>query len=370
MTDNKFSKLSKNYKLSISNPKFFDAVKMLISILIALAITFVILCLVSSDPINAIVTILTGPLTKTRYIGSVIESFIPYAFAGLAAGVLFKAGAFNLGAEGIYILSGAVVTAVAISPVTTSPILHPILCFVAAMAFGGIMMILPSFLKAKFGTNEMVVSLMLNSIYAGIAAYVVRTFLGTLKRGGNSSKDYLATARIGYLYEPLRISACFLVLIAVTVILYLVMKKSRLGYQIRLAGTNPRFAEYSGVSAFKLAISTAAIAGVLSGMGAASALLTQTQFYTPSQSLVGIGFSGMLLSMLGRNNPIGIVVASFMIKYLEQGTKILYFVDKSVPSEIVAIVEGIIIMLISSQHFLRRFRERKLLKEGLEEHVE
>ena len=370
MTENKFSKLSKNYKLSISNPKFFDAIKMFISILIALAITFVILCLVSSDPVNAIITILTGPLTKTRYIGAVIESFIPYAFAGLAAGVLFSAGALNLGAECIYILSGAVVTAIAINPVSTSPVLHPILCFLGAMAFGGIMMILPSFLKAKFGTNEMVVSLMLNSIYAGIAAYVVRTFLGTLKRGGNSSKDYLATARIGYLYEPLRISACFIVLIAVTIILYLVMKKSRLGYQIRLAGTNPRFAEYSGISAFKLAISTAAIAGVLSGMGAATALLTQTSFYTPSQSLVGIGFSGMLLSMLGRNNPIGIIIAAFMIKYLEQGTAILYFVDKSVPSEIVAVVEGIVIMLISSQHFLRKFREKQLLKEGLEEHVE
>ncbi len=370
MTENKFSKLSKNYKLSISNPKFFDAVKMFISILIALAITFVILCLVSSDPVNAIITILTGPLTKTRYIGAVIESFIPYAFAGLAAGVLFSAGAFNLGAEGIYILSGAVVTAIAINPVSTSPVLHPVLCFLGAMAFGGIMMILPSFLKAKFVTNEMVVSLMLNSIYAGIAAYVVRTFLGTLKRGGNSSKDYLATARIGYLYEPLRISACFIVLIAVTIILYLIMKKSRLGYQIRLAGTNPRFAEYSGISAFKLAISTAAIAGVLSGMGAATALLTQTSFYTPSQSLVGIGFSGMLLSMLGRNNPIGIIIAAFMIKYLEQGTAILYFVDKSVPSEIVAVVEGIVIMLISSQHFLRKFREKQLLKEGLEEHVE
>ena len=356
--------------ISISNPKVFDAVKMFISILIALAITFGILCLVSSNPVNAIVTILTGPLTKTRYIGGVIESFVPYAFAGLAAGVLFSAGAFNLGAEGIYILSGTVVTAIAINPVTTSPILHPILCYLGAMAFGGLLMILPSFLKAKFGTNEMVVSLMLNSIYAGVAAYIVRNFLGTLKRGGNSSKDYLATARIGYLYEPLRISACFVLLIAVMIILYLVMKKSRLGYQIRLAGSNPRFAEYSGISAFKLAISTAAIAGVLSGMGATSALLTQTAFYTPSQSLVGIGFSGMLLSMLGRNNPIGIVVAAFMIKYLEQGTAILYFVDKSVPSEIVAIVEGIIIMLISSQHFLRKFRERQLLREGLEEHAE
>ena len=370
MTEKKANKRSISSVLSISNPKFFDAVKMFISIMIALAITFVILCLVSDNPVNALVTILTGPLTKTRYIGAVIESFIPYAFAGLAAGVLFSAGAFNLGAEGIYILSGAVVTAIAITPVTTSPILHPILCYLGAMAFGGILMILPSFLKAKFGTNEMVVSLMLNSIYAGVAAYVVRTFLGTLKRGGNSSKDYLATAKIGYLYEPLKISACFILLIAVTVILYLVMKKSRLGYQIRLAGSNPRFAEYSGISAFKLAISTSAIAGILSGMGATTALLTQTSFYTPSQSLVGLGFSGMLLSMLGRNNPIGIVIAAFMIKYLEQGTAILYFVDRSVPSEIVAIVEGIIIMLISSQHFLRKFRERRLLKEGLEEHAE
>ena len=370
MTDNRNSKYSKNYKLSISNPKLFDAIKMLIAIVIAFAITFVILCLVSSDPVNALKTILFGPLTKRRYIGAVIESFIPYAFAGLAAGVLFKSGAFNLGAEGIYILSGAVVTAIAITPITTSPILHPILCFLGAMAFGGVLMILPSFLKAKFNTNEMVVSLMLNSIYAGITAYIVRTYLGTLKRGGNSSKDYLATAKIGYLYEPLRISACFILLIAVTIILYLVMNKSRLGYQIRLAGSNPKFAEYSGISAFKLAITTAAIAGVLSGMGATTALLTQTTFYTPSQSLVGIGFSGMLMSMLGKNNPIGIVIASFMIKYLEQGTKILYFVDNSVPSEIVAIVEGIIIMLISSQHFLRKYRERQLLKEGLEEHAE
>lgn len=369
MTD-RSDKYSNKYKLSISNPKIFDAVKMLISILIALAITFVILCLVSKDPINAIITILTGPLTKTRYIGAVIESFIPYAFAGLAAGVLFKAGAFNLGAEGIYILSGAVATAVAITPITDSPILHPILCYIAAMAFGGIVMILPSFLKAKFGTNEMVVSLMLNSIYAGVAAFIVRTFLGTLKRGGNSSKDYLATAKIGYIYEPLKISICLILLIAVTIILYLVMTKSRIGYQIRLAGTNPSFANYSGISAFKLAIVTASIAGVLSGMGATTHLLTQTSFYTPAQSLVGIGFSGMLLSMLGRNNPIGIVIASFMIKYLEQGTAILYFTDNSVPSEIVAIVEGIIIMLISSQYFLRRYRERKLLKEGLEEHAE
>ncbi len=352
--------------LSITNPKVFEAVKMVISILIALAITFVVLCLISDNPVRAIVTILTGPLSKRRYFGSVIESFIPYAFSGLAAGILFKSGAFNLGGEGIFIISGVSVAAVACNAFTTSHMLHPVLCILAAAVTGGILMIIPSFLKAKFSTNEMVVSLMLNSIYSGIAMFLIRKYLLTTTTSTIGSRDYLATAKIGYIYEPLRISPCLILLICATIIMYLIMFKTRLGYQIRLAGTNPKFAEYSGMSAFRLAIITAMIAGILCGIGSACQLLTQTAFYQPDRSLTGIGFSGMLLSMLGRNNPIGIVIAAFMIKYLEQGTGVLYFVDRAVPAEIVAIVEGIVILLISSQYFLRGFRERRLLKEGLE----
>ncbi len=360
----------KKIDLSISNPKVFEVVKLLISIAIALAITFVVLIMVSNDPFNALKTILTGALTKRRYFGGVIESFIPYAFAGLAAGVLFKSGAFNLGAEGIFIISGVSCSAIAVSNLTSSAALHPVLCILASALTGGILMIIPSFLKAKFGTNEMVVSLMLNSIYAGVANYIVRTYMRPATSSLIATANYQATARIGYIYEPLRITACFILLIVTTAVLYLMMNKTKLGYQMRLSGTNPKFAEYSGMSSFKLSIYTAAIAGVLCGMGAGCYLLTQTSFYQPSQALVGIGFSGMLLSMLGRNNPIGIVVSSFLIKYLEQGTNILYFVDKKVPSEIVAIVEGIIVLLISSQYFLRGLREKKLLKEGLEKNAE
>ena len=351
--------------LSITNSKVFDTIKILISICIAFIITFVILCLISEDPVNALVTILTGPFRKTRYLGSVIESFIAYAFAGLAAGILFKSGAFNLGAEGIFIISGVSVAAVACNPVTTNPFLHSALCILAGAVTGGILMIIPSFLKAKFNTNEMVVSLMLNSIYSGISMFIIRNYLLTTTTNTVGSKDYLETAKIGYLYEPLRISACLILLIVCTVVLYVIMFKTKLGYQIRLSGSNPKFSEYSGINSFKLAMITSAIAGVLAGMGAACQLLTQTSFYQPDKSLTGIGFSGMLLSMLGRNNPIGIVVSAFLIKYLEQGTQVLYFVDRAVPSEIVAIVEGIVILLISSQYFLRGFREKKLLQEGL-----
>ncbi len=354
---------------SITNPTFFEAIKLILSILIALALSFVVLALISDNPVRALTTILTGPLTKTRYIGAVIERTIPYAFAGLAAGLLFKSGAFNLGCEGIYIISGVAVAAVACNQITTSALLHPVLSILAGALVGAVLMMIPAFLRARFNTNEMVITLMLNSVYSGIAIYLVRNYMLSATTSTIGTSDYLATARINYIYETLRITPCFILLIVVTILLELMLKKTKLGYQIRLAGTNPKFAEYSGINAFKLALATAIIAGVLCGIGAACHLLTLTAFYQPDRSLSGFGFSGLLLAMLGKNNPIGIVIAAFAIQYLEQGTQILYFLDTSIPSEIVAIIEGIVILLISSQYFLRSYREKKLLKEGLSKDV-
>lgn len=351
--------------LSITNETTFGYIKMLISILIALAITFVILCLISKQPVNALITILVGPFRKARYMGIVFEKTIPYAFAGLAACLLFKAGFFNLGCEGIFIMSGTVVAAVAINQNLAIAGLHPIFCMLAAAIVGGILMLIPAYFKAKFNTNEMVLSLMLNSLYAGISAYIVRTYMLTTTTSTLGSKDYLPTAQIGYIFEKYHISACFFLLIVVTIILEVVMNKTKLGYQIRLSGSNPHFAEYSGINAFKLSLIVNFLAGAIAGIGSACHLLTLTTFYIPSVSVVGIGFSGLLMSMLGKNDPVATVIASFFIQYLQEGTSVLYYTDTSVPPEIIAVVEGVVVLLISSQYFLRGYREKKLLKEGL-----
>lgn len=369
MTENN-KKIDFKKIFSISNPKFFNALKMAIAILIALVLTFIVLCFLSKDPVNALLTILTGPLSKPRYLGAVISRTIPYAFAGLAAGVLFKSGALNLGAEGIFVISGVAIAAVACSESLMSlGALHPFVCVLVGAVTGGILMLIPAILKAKFNTNEMVVSLMLNSIYSGVAMHIIRKYLLTTTTSTVGSKDYMPTSMFGYIYEPLKITACLFILILAVVILYLVMNKSKLGYQIRIAGVNPKFAKYSGINAFSLSLKTAAIAGILAGIGSACQMLTQSTFYQPDKTCAGIGFSGMLLAMLGKNNPIAIVVATFLIQYLENGTNVLYFIDQSIPAEIVAIVEGIVILLISSQYFLMSFREKKLLKEGLNQNV-
>lgn len=351
--------------LSITNEKVFSAVKTLIAILIALAITFGVLCIVSKEPLNAFMTIITGALRKTRYMGVVLEKTVPYAFAGLACGLLFKAGFFNLGSEGIFVMSGLVVSAIACHPITSNPIIHPLIAIIAGALVGGVLMLIPAYFRAKYNANELVISLMLNSIYSAVAVFVVRKFLLTTTTSTIGTKDFLPSAMIGYIYKPLHISIMFFVMLIVTAVLQIVLKKTKFGYQVRLAGTNPRFAEYSGINSFKLAMKTNFIAGVLAGVGAAAQVLTQMNFFQPASSVTGIGFTGSLLAMLGRNNPVGILIATFFIKYLEQGTNVLYYNDTSVPSEIVAIVQGVIVLLVSSQYFLRKLRERKLLQEGL-----
>jgi ABC-type uncharacterized transport system, permease component len=142
-------------------------------------------------------------------------------------------------------------------------------------------------------------------------------------------------------------------------------EKTKLGYQIRLTGSNPKFADYSGINSFKLSLTVNFLAGAICGIGSACHLLTQSTFYIPSTTAVGIGFAGMLMCMLGKNDPVATVIAAFFIQYLQEGTNVLYFADSSVPPEIIAIVEGVVVLLISSQYFLRGYREKKLLKEGL-----
>ena len=358
-------KKKKKFELSITNDIVFNTVKILIAILIALVITFGVLCIVSKDPINAFITILTGALRKTRYMGVVLEKTVPYTFAGLACGLLFKAGFFNLGAEGIFVMSGLVASAIACTPITTNPILHPLLAIVAAAVVGGLLMLIPAYFRAKYNANELVISLMLNSIYSAVAIFIVRRYLLSTTTSTIGTRDFLPSALIGYIWDEMHISIMFILMILITVILYVVLKKTKFGYQVRLTGTNPRFAEYSGINSFKLAMKTNFIAGLLAGIGAAAQVLTQMAYFQPGSSVTGIGFTGSLLAMLGRNNPIGILVATFFIKYLEQGTSVLYYNDTSVPSEIVAIVQGVIVLLVSSQYFLRKMREKKLLEEGL-----
>lgn len=355
MTENK-------QRFSLANEKTFEVTKVLLSILIALGITFVVLLFVSDAPFSAFGTMLTAPLTKTRYFGNVLEAMVPIVFSGLACSLLFRTGLFNLGIEGIFYICGIVTASIAIREFS-SAFVHQSVAIIVSGLVGGVIMLFPGFLKAKFNTNELITSLMMNSIFLGVGMWFIKTFMRATDYSSVASPLFTETAKMTVLIPTTRVTSSVILALLTVAAVYVLMFHTKLGYQIRMTGENPNFAKYSGMSAFTLFMLVHFISGFLGGVGASVELLS---IYTRFSwiALPGLGFTGTLMAMMGKNHPVGILISAFGISYLKTGAEIMAR-NSTVPVEIISIVEAVLVLLISSQYFLRRFREKQLLKQQL-----
>ncbi len=346
-----------------SNDLAFNVVKIFIAILIALAITFVVLCLVCDTPVDAFITMLTSPAASLNMFGRVLKNMVPIIFSGLACALLFRTGLFNMSVEGLYYICGLAFTYFAVQEIGGS-FLHPIICVLAAGILGSLLMCISGFLKAKFKVNELVSSLMLNSIFLYGGLFILKnTSLYDPSYGNIGSYEFADTAKLSYISSSMNITIAFPIAILAVVLVYILLKKTKLGYQIRTSGLNAKFAKYSGMSAFVLFMLVHVIAGFLSGVGTSLELMSNYNRFTWKE-LPGLGWDGALMAMLGKNDPIGVLIACFGMSWLTVGASQLQYMG--VDSEIISIVEAILVLLISSQYFLRKWKERALLKEGTE----
>lgn len=347
---------------SFANEKVFEVTKILIAVGIALAIILVVLLVTCSTPLSAFFTMLTAPFTKMRYFANVLEAMVPIVFSGLACSLLFRTGLFNLGIEGIYFICGVATSAVAIQTFSNG-VVHSGVSILFSGVLGGVIMLLPGFLKAKWNANELIVSLMLNSIFLGVGTWIIKTFFRATDYGAVASPLFSESAKMTVLIPGTRLTLGIVLALIAVVLVYILLYKTRLGYQIRMTGENPIFARYSGMSAFTLFMLVHFISGFLGGVGTSVELLS---IYTRFNwiALPGLGFTGSLMAMMGKNNPIGILIAAFGVSYLKTGAEIMSR-STDVPVEIISIVEAVLVLLISSQYFLRKLREKQLLKQKL-----
>ena len=340
----------------------FEVIKTVIAVLIALAVTFMVLVLTCDNPVESFVTLLTAPVTKLRYFGNVLEAMVPLVFSGLACSLLFRTGLFNLGIEGIYYIGGVICAFFACKEFGNS-FTHPLTAILVSGLSGGVLMLIPGYLKAKFNTNELVTSLMLNSIYLGVGIWFIKTFLRATDNSSVASPLFTESASLAYIIPGTRVTVGILLALAAVALVYLLLFKTRLGYQIRITGLNPRFARYSGMNALALFMLVHFISGFLGGVGTSVELLSIYSRFSWI-ALPGLGFNGALMAMMAKNNPIGVLFVAFGISYLQTGAEIMSR-NTTVPVEVISIVTAILVLLISAQYFLRGWREKRLLKEGM-----
>ncbi|MDR0400802.1 MAG: ABC transporter permease [Treponema sp.] len=331
------------------------------AVLIALVISYGVLALTSSEPLTAFGKMLFSPLTNVRYFGNVVELMVPLAFSGISTALLFRSGLFNLGGEGIFYIAGLLAAVLATKPLGTS-LVHQTIVILSASLFGGLLACISGFFKAKYNANELVTSLMLNTIFFGVGFYLLKVQFRDLEVTGVASALFLDTARLPVIIPRTRVTTGICLLLAAVLAVWFVMSRTRLGYLIKMTGLNKDFAVYSGMSIFSLTLIVHFLSGSLAGMGAAVHLMSLFTRFTWS-ALPGYGFDGCLVAMLGRNNPLGSFAAAFVLAYLRTGADIMAR-STDVPVEMVSIVEMVLVLMITADFLLKALNRRDALKSG------
>jgi simple sugar transport system permease protein len=337
----------------------FEIARTLIAILVALVIAFVVILLISKQPLDALNNFLLGPVNSKRHFGNVIEMAIPLTFTGLAVCVMFQAKQFNLGAEGAFFI-GAVAAAI-IGIVFKLPIgIHPLVAILFGGIIGGLANAIPAIMKTKWNANELVSSLMLNYIYFFLGIYIVNYFLRDVNAGAMVSYELKTSALLPGIISGTRIHLGLFIAILGIIATYYFLYRTKWGYAIRMTGSNIKFAEYSGINTKRVILYCQIIGGVIAGVGGATELLGMYPRFQ-WQMTPGYGWDGVIVAILARNNPLFVPIGAFFLAYLRIGADIMArYTD--VTGEVVSVIQGIMILLIAAESFLSAWRHRMIVK--------
>jgi simple sugar transport system permease protein len=265
-----------------------------------------------------------------------------------------------MGAEGIYYFSGLLAAIVGIK-FSLPVVVHPFIAILAGALFGMLVMLIIGYFKAKWNASELVISLMFNSIFFGIGLYILNYFFRDEKVSVVASYKLQETVRLANLVPKTRIHAGLLIALFAVFLGHLFLYHTKWGYEIRMTGINKDFSKYSGMNTTKVILIASLVAGLIAGTGGAVEIIGMYDRFKWA-SLPGLGFDGALIAMLAKNKPINTIFAGMFLAYIRIGADLMARMT-NVPSEMVYIMQAVIILLISGGKFLQNYRQRMLLKE-------
>ena len=318
----------------------------------ALVVSGLVLKLSGNDPFFAFSKMWEFGTTDAS-IASIVDRSVPLYLSGVAFAIAFKMGLFNIGVEGQYTIA-AVVAAYVGAQLHLPAVLHVTAILVVAMAVGTLWAGIAGVLKVTRGVHEVISTIMLNFIATALAGYLLANHF--LDRADETLN--LQTVKIdpsGWfpkLYEfpatnPLgggpTINGMVLIGAAVGILYYLLIWRTRFGYDLRASGLNPLAAQASGVAPKAMVLKGMLLSGAVAGLVGMPTLLGFSHNYGLDFA-TGLGFTGITVALLGRNNPIGIALGALLLAFLDRSSQVLDL--EEIPKEIVVIMEGVIVLSV------------------------
>ncbi len=324
----------------------------ILSLILAMFFSALVILGIGADPIDAVKTMLVGAVGSSYAWGYTLYYATSFIFTGLAVTVAFHAGQFNIGGEGQAQIGGLGVAVVCLALPWPHWTLALPAAIVGAALFGAAWAAIPAYLQAKRGSHIVITTIMFNYIAASVIVYLL---VNVFKPPGSMDP---ATARfpegaglptlhdlplIGNLFTksaPANIS--FIIAVLACWLVWLLLWRTRLGYQIRTFGKSEPAAVYAGISPFKIIMLSMLISGGLAGMMAINNVMGESERLVLN-SAEGAGFIGIAVALMGRNHPIGVFLASILFGILYQGGAELGLWS-SIPIELRTVVQALVIL--------------------------
>ncbi|HNN13217.1 MAG TPA: ABC transporter permease [Anaerolineales bacterium] len=275
----------------------------------------------------------------------------PYIFAGLSVALGFRAGLFNIGAEGQFFIGALCSAYVGYSVKGLPMIIHLPLALLAGALGGAIWGMIPGYLKAKFGAHEVVNTIMMNWIAFRLSDWLLS---GPMRSSGFRpvTPNVLATAELPRFFpDPLRFNLGFFLALLAALLVYWFLFKTTTGFEVRSVGANPDAAKYAGMSIVKNLVLVMSLAGALAGL-AGSAQVLGVDHWVGQGFSAGYGFDAIALALLGKSHPFGVVLAALLFGFLRSGATDMQSMA-GIPIDIISIIQGLVIVFIAAPAIIR-----------------
>ncbi|MBN2043561.1 MAG: ABC transporter permease [Anaerolineales bacterium] len=346
--------------------KLMDALLPVFAVLAALAIGAVMLIILGANPIEAFGALLEGAFGSANALADTVVKATPLLLIGLGICISFRGNVINIGGEGQMIIGALMATALGLAfpewPGLLMITLAMVVGFLGGAVWGGI----PGALKAYFGVNEILSTIMMNAIAVQLMNFLLAGPMIDPVQAGKASK-IPQTARLSNAFDlprliPTRLHLGALIAVILAVVVYILLWRTTLGYRIRAVGQNQDASRYAGIDVKRQVVLALLLSGAFAGLAGAIQVFGVNHRMITDGSATGFtgsaGFNGIVAALFGQLHPLGTIPASFLFGALLVGANKLQRVVQ-VPSAVITALNGLVVIFVVSSEIWRRRRETK-----------
>lgn len=346
-------------------PRWVDyGVIPIINLLVAFIVAGMVVLLVGENPFRAAAAMVEGAFGSGRNVAYTLYFSTFFIFTGLAVAIALHAGLFNIGGEGQAFIGGLGVGIVALALDRVVPwyVTFPV-AIVGAALFGALWAAIPAYLQAYRGSHIVITTIMFNYIAGSLMVFFLNGPLKPLGSMAPQTRPFDAGAQLPKLNwifnalgmqvrsSPLNIT--FILALVMAFLIWLLIWRTKFGYELRTLGHSPKAAKYAGMSEKRIIIITMLISGALAGMMALNPTMGD-QHNISLDFVAGAGFVGIAVALIGRGHPAGIVVAAILFGALYQGGTELSFQMPDITRDMIVIIQGLVILFAGAlEHMFR-----------------